>query len=159
MTLSGVHVVFHRMVPAPYDQLGKQQKIQAVLLCKRNHDAPVHPGYWGLFGGRLENSENPVGGLRRECREELEAKSLEQALENPTHLTDVSTKRDGKTISIRYYEAPLTEEMDSLQLKRNEREKKVEGEGLGWFTEEEIHHLWLRPEDRTALGRFFQRDT
>jgi hypothetical protein len=47
--------------------------------------------------------------------------------------------------------------MDRLTLRYNSAEGKVEGEGLGWFTAEEIHHVWLRPEDRIAVEQFFQR--
>jgi len=35
---------------------------------------------------------------------------------------------------------------------------KVEGEGLGWFTAEEIHHLDVRPEDRAAINHFFEEN-
>jgi hypothetical protein len=33
----------------------------------------------------------------------------------------------------------------------------VEGEGLGWFTAEEVNHIWLRPEDRVAVEKFFEQ--
>ena len=149
MTPVGAHIVLHKMVPTP----GKQ-KIQAVLLYKRTQNAPVHPGYWGLFGGRLKNNEDPLKGLQREIAEEMEVTGMQQDwLKNAKHLTDLSIVRDEKELSVRYFEAPLDRDMDSLRLKRNKN--KVEGEGLGWFTEEEIQHIWLRPEDRTALTKFF----
>jgi hypothetical protein len=47
--------------------------------------------------------------------------------------------------------------MDDLRLRRMNG-KKVEGEGLGWFTAEEIHHLNVRPEDRTAINHFFEEN-
>jgi 8-oxo-dGTP pyrophosphatase MutT (NUDIX family) len=144
----GAHVIFYRTVTTP----GKHE-IQAVLLCKRTHDAPVYPGYWALSGGRLGEHEDPVEGLCREVREELETRTLDQALQGIQHSSDVPVIRGTTTLPIRYYYAPLNEDMDSLMLRRTQ--KKVEGEGLGWFTEEEINHLWLRPEDRTALLWFF----
>jgi hypothetical protein len=33
--------------------------------------------------------------------------------------------------------------------------RKVEGEGLSWFTEAEVRRLAMRPEDRTAVGKYF----
>jgi hypothetical protein len=47
--------------------------------------------------------------------------------------------------------------MDKLTLRYNSEEKKVEGEGLGWFTAEEVNHMWLRPEDRVAVEKFFEQ--
>jgi len=48
--------------------------------------------------------------------------------------------------------------MDKLTLTYNSAERKVEGEGLGWFTAEEIHHMWLSPEDRVAVEKFFEQN-
>jgi 8-oxo-dGTP pyrophosphatase MutT (NUDIX family) len=32
---------------------------------------PKHPGTWGLPGGKIESGETLLGGMERECREEL----------------------------------------------------------------------------------------
>jgi 8-oxo-dGTP pyrophosphatase MutT (NUDIX family) len=36
-----------------------------------------YPGYWGCFGGALDCAEDPLDGLRRELREELELQITE----------------------------------------------------------------------------------
>lgn len=41
-----------------------------VLVLKRNMNRPHHPGRFDIPGGRLDNGENPIDGLRREIREE-----------------------------------------------------------------------------------------
>ena len=146
MEVAGAHVVFHKMVATP----GKHQ-IQGVLLYKRTQDAPIQPGYWGLIGGSVRRGEDATVALLREIKEELEVPEFQP----PEFLCDVSIMRDGVTKFIRYFKAHLGHDMDSLRLKRNQEDNKVEGEGLGWFTQEEIHHLWVRPEDRVALTRFF----
>jgi ADP-ribose pyrophosphatase YjhB (NUDIX family) len=168
MKPTGAHVVFYRMVCTPYDREGRQQQIEAVLLYKRTQDAPIHPGYWSLFGGKVdEKDQDEKAALKREVITEkelrvngLSLKAFEVLLQDSEWFTDVRVMRhDGKKL-IRYFKALLAIDMDSLQLGQNPKseEKKVEGEGLGWFTEEEIHHLWLRPEDRKALTRFFKPD-
>jgi hypothetical protein len=60
-------------------------------------------------------------------------------------------------LGVRYFSAELNYDMDCLTLKRNAHEGKVEGEGLGWFTAEEIGHLMVRPEDRSAISTFFRK--
>jgi 8-oxo-dGTP diphosphatase len=42
-----------------------------ILLQHRTNDAPTYPGYWGFFGGKIENSENPKNAIKRETFEEL----------------------------------------------------------------------------------------
>jgi 8-oxo-dGTP diphosphatase len=43
-----------------------------ILLQHRTDDAPKYPGYWGLFGGGIEEGETPEEALAREAQEELE---------------------------------------------------------------------------------------
>jgi len=71
-------------------------------------------------------------------------------------LCDVQIRRKKGTCAIRYFSSPLDVDMDGLRLKRSKNEKKVEGEGLGWFTAEEVHHLVMRPEDRIAVTELFR---
>ncbi len=157
MKIVGAHVVFHRMVNTPFDKDGKQRSMPAVLLYKRTQDAPIHPSYWALIGGCPERQENPKSALCREAREELKAGGLEQALECLKNLCRVDMLTEQGKVSIEYFTVPLNEDMDTLKLLRNPN-GKVEGEGLAWFTEEEVHHLHMRPEDRQALNTFFKNE-
>ena len=115
----------------------------------------MHPGYWGLIGGKLKVDEKPRAAALREVQEELGIASSEIALES---LCDVRIRRDAGSdeLGVRYFVAALDLGMDKLSLKYNFKEGKVEGEGLGWFITKEIHHMWLRPEDRTAVAKFFE---
>ena len=45
-----------------------------VLLQHRNNDAETSPGFWGLFGGYVEEKETPLSAVKRECYEELKYK-------------------------------------------------------------------------------------
>jgi 8-oxo-dGTP pyrophosphatase MutT (NUDIX family) len=116
----------------------------------------MHPGYWGLIGGKLDDAEEPLAGAIREVEEEL---GISLAEANLTLLCDVRIQRnsDPDAIGARYFAAPLDFGMDKLMLRYNSEEGKVEGEGLGWFTAEEVHHMCLRPEDRVAVERFFEQ--
>ncbi len=155
--IAGAHVVFYKMVCTRVDKKGGAADVQAVLLYKRTQDAPVHRGFWALFGGELKEQEHPKSVLRREVEEELDAGGLEKDLQGLSPLCFVNIPSKQEPRSIQYFTAPLNMEMDNLRLKRSREGKveKVEGEGLGWFSEEEIHHLTIRPEDREALARFF----
>ena len=153
LTIVGAHVVFHRML-----DISPKRSLCAVLLCKRTLDAPVHPGYWGLFGGRLEVDEEPKRGVLREIHAELAIPAAKLALSNLCDVHIRRSKESGDALGLRYFSSPLELEMDRLTLKRSIKDQKVEGQGLGWFTAEEIHHMLLRPEDRIAIGAFFQRN-
>ncbi len=148
----GAHVVFHRLLNA-----GNCHSVQAVLLCKRTQDAPIHPGYWALFGGKVENNELPRQAVRREVAEELEIIGVKTKNLKIKELSDVWVRREKDKCLIKYFSSPLDIGMDKLRLKGNWK-AKVEGEGLGWFTAEEIHHLVMRPEDRIAATIFFQKN-
>ncbi len=117
----------------------------------------MHAGYWGLIGGTLDGSEEAMSGALREVGEELDISPQTEIALN--FLCDVRIQRSANPIEIgaRYFTAPLERGMDSLTLKYNSEEKKVEGDGLGWFTAEEVHHMWLRPEDRIAVEKFFEQ--
>lgn len=147
---SGAHVVFHRLL-----KTSECCSVQAVLLCKRTEDAPIHPGYWGFFGGKLKRNESPKNAVRREVNEELEANGIDFRKFAMKNLCYVTIRRGSGKDSISYFYASLDIDMDELRLKR---QGKVEGEGLAWFTAEEIHHLMMRPEDRIAINKFFQKN-
>lgn len=164
--VAGAHVVFHKKLKTrkyKKDYKLVQDAVQAVLLCKRTQDAPTHPGYWSLLGGQIEKNENPQKAALREVTEELEIKGLskekmlkriEKEIEE---LETVKIMRKEGDASMIYFKAPLDVDMDKLRLKRNKEKDKVEGEGLGWFTAEEVHHLMMRPEERIAVTKFFRK--
>jgi 8-oxo-dGTP pyrophosphatase MutT (NUDIX family) len=148
----GAHVVFHRLVKASR-VTARDESVQVVLLCKRTQDAPIHPGYWALFGGKLKRpDEQPKEAAKREVEEELGLILDATRLENLGELVIVA-RADG-TSAVQYFQYLLDYDLNKLTL-RPHPGGIVEGEGLGWFTAEEIHHLMIRPEDRIAVDRFF----
>jgi 8-oxo-dGTP pyrophosphatase MutT (NUDIX family) len=127
----------------------------AILLCKRTHDAPIYPAHWSVFGGWIEKSEQPKDAAIREVREELGIVLPKRKLE---HLCDLPLQRGtARNMGVRYFSCALDLDMDRLALQRNRDEDKVEGEGLGWFTAEEIPHLRVRPTDRSAIELFYRQ--
>ncbi len=73
-----------------------------ILLQLREKKAGVaYPGYWGLFGGRVEVGETPSQGLQREIHEEL-GLSID---ENAEHFSTVAWNGGGlgKTVRTRHY--------------------------------------------------------
>src|SRR5262245_44738836 len=147
---SGAHVVFHRMLP-----VSRKHSLCAVLLCKRTLDAPLYPAYWSLFGGRIEPGEQPKQAALREVQEELGIPPSKIQLAD---LCDVSVSRADGRHALKYFRSVLDLDMDCLTLRRSPKEAKVEGQALGWFTAEEIHHLLVCPADRVAITAFFQRN-
>ena len=123
----GSHVVFHKTVLTPL-----RQRIQAVLLYKRTQDAPIHPGYWALPGGTVDpKDKDEISALKRELikEKEIQVKGLSQKaygilLENTRSCADVWVNRDDGNKLIRYREATLDKELDSLGIGRNPKSKK-----------------------------------
>ncbi len=99
---------------------------------------------------------DPKATAKREVEEELDGS--EDALEMLSDLCTVPVP-ESETTYVQYFSAPLQKDMDSLRLKWNDEENKVEGDGFAWFTLEEVHHLPMRLEDRIALTKFFQAHT
>jgi len=151
--VKGAHVVLYRLLRTDNNKRKDKYWVQAVLLCKRTQDAPIHPGYWALFGGELRNSELPEQAVLREVKEEL--KINKRTIKKMDPLCMVEIKRKEK-ISIEYFCSPLKVDMNKLRMRM--KKGKIEGEGLGWFTAEEIHHLVMSPEDRIAVTKFFQEN-
>jgi len=150
MKIDGAHIVFHRLLSTskcnPYF-------VRAVLLTKRTLDAPIHPGYWGLIGGKVNRGERPKETALREACEELGIRPSK--LQSLCKVKVDHVQRSNS--AIKYFIAVLEFDMDKLTLRRNTEEDKVEGEGLGWFSAEEVHHAMLRPEDRIAIAAFFRK--
>src|SRR5262249_52737418 len=93
MTIAGAHVVFHRLLKVSPDGVSPEKHVQAVLLCKRTQNAPIHPGYWGLFGGTIKGDESPDEAVKREVSEELKlcrGLQLDEAGGRLAELTEVA---------------------------------------------------------------------
>jgi nucleoside triphosphatase len=158
MTIAGAHVVFHRCLKSSSEGATSECHVPAVLLCKRTQDAPIHPGFWGLLGGNVQNGESAEQTVRREVSEELQVgqgANLDEVWRGLTELADVSVRRGEDTCVIKYYSCLFNCDMDQLTLRRNSKQK-VEGEGLAWFSANEIHCVKVRPEDRIAVSYFLK---
>ena len=150
----GAHVVFHKLLKA-----GNCSSVQAILLCKRTQDAPKHPGYWGLIGGTVEDDDKSSEERARiEVKEELETIGINQDELVFEKVDKVLINGENGKGKVEYFSSSLDIGMDKLGLRMNNDDNKVEGEGLGWFTAEEIHHLMMRPEDRIAIAKFFEKN-
>ncbi len=151
MKIGGAHIVFHKLLRTSKED--KHYFVCAVLLGKRTLDAPMHPGYWGLFGGTVNRGEAPRDAALREAREELGVKPSAMKFLCNVRVDHGKSNASG----VRYFSAILDRDMDTLTLRRNSEDKKVEGEGIAWFSAEEIHHIMVRPADRIAISTFFKK--
>ena len=149
----GTHIVFHRSLKT------LAEPVLAVLLVKRTLDVERDPGLWGLVGGKVERDETPGAAALREAREELGLRTGRMRL---SPLCVVPVQRQRRQVPVTYFSCPLDRDLSRLQLRRQKRmpdnpDGKVEGEGLGWFSEGEVIYLRVRvrPEDLKAVKSFF----
>jgi 8-oxo-dGTP pyrophosphatase MutT (NUDIX family) len=163
----GAHVIFYHKVKTRPERVKDKSKdvideILVVLLAKRTQDAPTHPGLWSPIGGKVDpdkGDKTPKDTAAREVDEELDGTKLtrKKTKDRLKYLQSVMVTRKNGPCWICYFSMPLRKGMHRLQLKWDREHHKVEGEGLAWFTAEEIHHLPMRPEDRIAVNTFFER--
>ena len=110
-----------------------------VLLQHRSKEAPRLPEYWAFFGGGIEGSETPEQALARELLEELEYKVAAPQL----ILKQVVTGKDHEIIKYVFVE------------KYNPVNVLIqhEGQGMGWWTFDDLNTLLIVDHDRIALSR------
>ena len=83
----------------------------------------LYPGYWGLFGGHMEEGESPRQAIQRELLEEIN-------YELPGTFSEFGMYSDDKVIR-HVFHAPLSVELDKLTLN--------EGWDMGLLSSEDLH--------------------
>ena len=96
------------------------------------------PGYWGFFGGGIEEGESHEATLLREVKEELGIHPVQYVL---SLTQDFYDEYDGKGIKY-MYTAPF-DVQDQIQL--------LEGQGMDWFRVAEIDDLKMIQHDKEAI--------
>ena len=110
-----------------------------VLLQHRSEDAPRSPGYWGFFGGGIEEGETPEQALARELVEELEYR--------------VSAPRLVLTQKFMHGEDENTKYIFIEKYVPGTKFTQHEGQGMGWWGFEDMSNLLISDHDRIALSK------
>ncbi len=114
-----------------------------VLLQHRTDDAPVLPGYWAFFGGRLKSKETPLHAIRREAREELECE-----LTCPQLLLEYDFQEGASQGRLYVFSELYDGSRPPLTLR--------EGQGWGWFDAAGAQRLNMVGRDREILGALWK---
>jgi 8-oxo-dGTP diphosphatase len=117
-----------------------------VLLQHRDNKASWDPGLWGIFGGQIEKGETPKIAAKRELKEEL---GIE--LNNLSFFRKYEIKREKGIYEAFFFTAPLTISVEEL------KKQQKEGQGLGFFSLEEIKDLKIMDLAKMALNDFFNQ--
>ncbi len=116
-----------------------------ILLQHRDGNTTHKPNKWAFFGGHIEEGEEPSVAAAREFMEELGV-----LIENPIHtLTIMYADMEGLTEK-HFFTTDLDESAESL------RAKQTEGDGLGWFSREELRGLDMSQEDFYLANKILQ---
>ncbi len=118
-----------------FDQEGR------FLLQHRDETAPTYGGYWGFFGGGVEEGETPEKAIQREAFEELRyfPANLSPKLVITYH--DEKLDRHGT----KFYFSEICLCKDPLELH--------EGQGMGWFFISELANLKITPSNQSILEK------
>jgi 8-oxo-dGTP diphosphatase len=98
------------------------QQDKFLMQLRDNIPGILYPGYWGLFGGHLEDGETPDAALQREVMEEI-GYTMPQFFQFRCYADD--------TVVRHVFHAPLLVELNQLVLN--------EGWDMGLLTPEDIY--------------------
>jgi 8-oxo-dGTP pyrophosphatase MutT (NUDIX family) len=118
-----------------FDQEGR------FLLQHRDETAPTYGGYWGFFGGGVEDGEKPEKAIQREAFEELRYSPLNLVPRLVISYRDEKLNRHGT----KYYFSELCPCKSGLELH--------EGQGMGWFSLSESANLKMTSSNRSILEK------
>ncbi|MAG40203.1 hypothetical protein CMI41_04525 [Candidatus Pacearchaeota archaeon] len=115
-----------------------------LLLQHRTDDAPAFPSYWCVFGGEVEEGETWGQALKREIKEELD-----YDIKDPRHVLTIECVNDAEegTVGDRVYFVEKCLDKSGLVL--------GEGQGMGWFSYEEILKLKIIDHNLEAIKKVF----
>lgn len=111
-----------------------------VFLQRRSDDAPRLPGFFGFWGGGVEEGETPEEALKREIREELDILLV------PSDYAFFGRHVDSDTLNI--FTMPVKKEF-------SESVRVLEGEYGRWLSQKEVGAEKISDNDRAILDRFF----
>ena len=102
-----------------------------ILLQLRDQKPDIfYPGLWGLFGGNVDKSENPINALKRELEEEIKFR--------PQKVKLLFSWNHYKYNSVlHFFLVPLTIDFEDLCLN--------EGQSMNLFSIEQISKLEITP--------------
>ena len=107
-----------------------------LLLQHRDGNTTHKPNRWAFFGGHIEEGEESVIAAVREFQEELGV-----VIQNPVHILTICFAEQEGLVEKHFFVIDLNESAESL------RARQTEGDGLGWFSLEEVKTLDMTHED------------
>ncbi len=110
------------------------------ILLTQRREGKDFPFTWECPGGKVDGNESHHDALRRECMEELGL----NVMIGPDQALWVGEFPLAPAILLLMYRAVPYD---------NGVPKPLEGQGIGWFTAEEMAALKLTPGNQKALGR------
>jgi len=113
---------------------------EEVLMQHRREDRDVLPGYWGFFGGKIEEGESKEEALLREIREELQ-----YTPQDPRFLTSYFVKREEGAMTLHVF----VEHYDASQ-KLNQQE----GQGMDWIDLDGMDNFKMPAHDKEILRKW-----
>lgn len=112
------------------------------LLQHRSMDAERLPGYWAFFGGGIKDGETPEDAIRRETLEELKYE-----LKAPQLVVEQDFKLPNAGGHMYVYVEAFYGNKNILRL--------GEGQGWGWFKNEELNKLKMIEHDKEVVRLVF----